>query len=131
MPKLAEKQRKSMNKPVFAYVDRRGEGHLPLNDETHIRNAMARWNQTEFESASAKEAARKKIVAAAKRHGIEVAKDDNIAGPTTGLRAATTKRGPRGGRKTVRPKRKTTSRQRAAAKRNIKRAQTARRRSHR
>ena len=35
MPDLKEKQRKSMNKDVFAYVDRNGEGHLPLNDETH------------------------------------------------------------------------------------------------
>jgi hypothetical protein len=131
MAELDTEDREKLDKRRFAYVDKNGEGHLPLNDESHVRNAMARWNQTEFESASAKEAARKKIVAAAKRHGIEVAKDDNIAGPTTGLRAATTKRGPRGGRKTVRPKRKTTSRQRAAAKRNIKRAQTARRRSHR
>jgi hypothetical protein len=131
MAELDTEDREKLDKRRFAYVDKNGEGHLPLNDESHVRNAMARWNQTEFESASAKEAARKKIVAAAKRHGIEVAKDDNIAGPTTGLRAATTKRGPRGGRKTVRPKRKTTSRQRAAAKRNIKRAQSARRRSHR
>ena len=72
MPALKEKQRKAMNKDVFAYVDARGEGHLPLSDETHIRNAMARWNQTAFASASAKESARRRIVAAARRHGIEV-----------------------------------------------------------
>ena len=30
----------------FAYVDKRGEGHLPIHDESHIRNAMARRNQT-------------------------------------------------------------------------------------
>jgi len=40
---------------------------------------MARWNQTDFPSASAKEGARRKIVGAAKRHGIEIAKDDKIA----------------------------------------------------
>src|SRR5438309_9634139 len=97
MPDLKEKQRKSMNKRTFAYVDKNGEGHLPLNDESHVRNAMARWNQTEFESESAKEAARRKIAAAAKRHGIEIGPDDKIAKPTGGLRAATTKRGPRGG----------------------------------
>ena len=45
---------------------------------------MARFNQTEFESASAKEAARKKILAAAERYGIEVGKDDNIRKPAMG-----------------------------------------------
>ena len=79
MADLKEKQRKSMNKDVFAYVDASGEGHLPLNDETHVRNAMARWNQTEFASASAKESARRKIVAAARKHGIEVSADDKVA----------------------------------------------------
>jgi hypothetical protein len=126
MPDLREKQRKAMPKGVFAYVDKRGEGHLPLNDESHVRNAMARWNQTEFESQTAKERARRKIVAAAKRHGIEISKDDKVATPTTGLRAARTRRGPRGGRKTVRPKRPTTTRQRAAARRNIVKARKAR-----
>ena len=131
MADLRERQRKSMNKDVFAYVDDNGEGHLPLNDESHVRNAMARWNQTEFESATAKESARRKIAAAAKRHGIDIAEGDKIRTSGSGLRAATTKRGPRGGRKVVRPKRKTSPRQRTAAKRNIKRAQTARHRSSR
>lgn len=129
MADLKEKQRKAMPKSVFAYVDARGEGHLPLNDETHVRNAMARWNQTEFSSESAKEAARRKIMAAARKHGIEVSKDDKIAKPTSGLRAATTRRGPRGGRKIVRPKRKTTPAQRKAAKRNIVKARRARTRA--
>src|SRR5690242_8227472 len=65
MPQLSEQQRKSMNKDVFAYVDPNGEGHLPLNDASHVRNAMARFGQTDFPSASAKEAARRKVVAAA------------------------------------------------------------------
>ena len=129
MPDLKEKQRKSMNKEVFAYVDRNGEGHLPLNDETHVRNAMARFNQTSFPSASAKESARRKVMAAAKRHGIEVSGDDNIAKPSGSVRAAHTRRGPRGGKKTVRPKRKTTTAQRTAARKNVKKAQTARRRA--
>src|SRR5207237_6669020 len=118
MADLRERQRKSMNKDVFAYVDDNGEGHLPLNDESHVRNDMARWNKTEFESASDKESARKKIVSAAKRHGIEIGEDDKILQPASGLRAATTKRGPRGGRKTVAPKRRTTRRQTTAARRN-------------
>ena len=129
MPDLKEKQRKSMNKDVFAYVDRNGEGHLPLNDETHVRNAMARFNQTSFPSASAKESARRKVVAAAKRHGIEISADDNIAKPSASVRAAHTRLGPRGGRKAVKPKRKTTTAQRTAARKNVKKALTARRRA--
>ena len=129
MPDLKEKQRKSMNKDVFAYVDRNGEGHLPLNDETHVRNAMARFNQTSFPSASAKESARRKVIAAAKRHSIEISDDDNIAKPSGSVRAAHTRKGPRGGRKAVRPKRKTTTAQRTAARKNVKKAQTARRRA--
>jgi uncharacterized protein DUF6582 len=129
MADLKEKQRKAMPKSVFAYVDARGEGHLPLNDESHVRNAMARWNQTEFSSASTKETARRKIVAAARKHGIEISEDDRIGHPTTSLRAATTRRGPRGGRKVLRPKRKTTTAQRAAARRNIAKARRARMRA--
>ena len=83
MPELKKEQRKSMNKDVFAYVDRNGEGHLPLNDETHVRNALARFNQTSFPSPSAKERARRKVLAAAKRHGIEVSADDHVATPSS------------------------------------------------
>ena len=68
-----------MDKRKFAYVDKKGEGHLPINDESHVRNAMARFNQTDFESGAKKETARKKIVKAAKRRGIKVTKGDNVA----------------------------------------------------
>src|ERR1700730_10074383 len=78
MADLGARQRKSMRKRAFAYVDARGEGHLPLNDDTHVRNAMARWNQTGFPARIAKEHARRRIVAAARRQGIEISKDDNI-----------------------------------------------------
>jgi hypothetical protein len=81
MATLDTKDRDKLRSSQFAYVDKKGEEHLPINDESHIRNAMARWNQTEFDSASAKESARKKIVSAAKRHGIEVSDDDNVAKP--------------------------------------------------
>ena len=80
MAELSGKKREGLKDSDFAYVDRNGERHLPINDDSHVRNAMARWNQTDFESKSAKEAARKKIVAAARRHGIEISPDDKIAG---------------------------------------------------
>jgi hypothetical protein len=82
MATMTEKDRDRLRKSQFAYVDRKGGEHLPINDESHIRNAMARWNQTEFQSATAKEKARQKIVGAARRHGIEVAEDSQVAKPS-------------------------------------------------
>ena len=79
MGELTTRGRAHIKKGNFAYVDKSGEGHLPIHDESHIRNAMARWNQTDFESAAKKEAARKKIVAAAHSHGIDVSDDDKVA----------------------------------------------------
>jgi hypothetical protein len=100
MPELDTKARDKLRSSQFAYVDKTGDEHLPIHDASHVRNAMARFNQTEFESEAAKERARRKIVAAAKRFDIEVDPDDKIMKRTSSLRAATTKRGPRGGRKT-------------------------------
>lgn len=82
MAELTARGRDRLRSTQFAYVDRKGGEHLPINDEEHIRNAMARFNQTEFESVAAKERARKKIVGAAKRHGIEVSDDSNVAKPS-------------------------------------------------
>ena len=79
MAELTTKSRERLRSSQFAYVDRKGGEHLPIHDDEHIRNAMARFNQTDFESAAAKERARKKIVSAAKRHGIEVSEDANVA----------------------------------------------------
>ena len=81
MAELDTADRKKLNRRQFAYVDREGEGHLPINDESHIRNAMARWNQTDFPSKTAREQARRKIVAAARRHKIEISEDARVAKP--------------------------------------------------
>ena len=78
MSDLSTKQRDALRKDQFAYVDRDGGEHLPIHDESHTRNAIARFNQTDFESKAAKERARKKILAAAKRHDIEVDEDSNV-----------------------------------------------------
>ena len=98
MANLDTKDREKLRATQFAYVDSKGGEHLPINDESHVRNAMARFNQTAFESKTAKERARGKILRAAKKHGIEVDPESNIARPTRSLRAASTKSGPRGGR---------------------------------
>ena len=81
MADLSTKQRDKLRKDQFAYVDRQGGEHLPIHDESHVRNAIARFNQTDFESKAAKERARKKILGAAKRHGIDVAEDSNVSEP--------------------------------------------------
>jgi hypothetical protein len=83
MAELDSDDRDKLRKSQFAYVDKDGGEHLPINDESHIRNAMSRWNQTDFESKAAKESARKKIVSAAREHGIEVADDDKVAHPVS------------------------------------------------
>ena len=79
MAELETEDREKLDKRKFAYVDKEGEGHLPINDDAHVRNAVARFNQTDFESGAKKETARKKIVKAAKRRGIKVSKADNVA----------------------------------------------------
>ena len=79
MPELDAQDRDKLRSNQFAYVDKDGGEHLPINDASHVRNAMARFNQTDFESQTAKEEARKKILAAAKRYDIEVGEDSNVA----------------------------------------------------
>lgn len=98
MAQLDTADRDKLRSSQFAYVDRNGGEHLPINDASHVRNAIARFNQTEFESKAAKERARKAILAAAKRYDVEVDEDSKVSRPTRSLRAASTKRGPRGGR---------------------------------
>ena len=79
MAELDTQDRNDLRKDQFAYVDSDGGEHLPINDESHVRNAIARFNQTDFESKAAKERARKKILAAAERHDIEVSDDSDVA----------------------------------------------------
>jgi hypothetical protein len=75
---MSQAQRDKLDRDDFAYVDSSGGEHLPINDATHVRNAIARFNQTNFESKAARERARKKIVAAAKKHDIELSDDDEV-----------------------------------------------------
>ena len=79
MAELTTAKRDRLREGSFAYVDKEGERHLPINDESHVRNAIARFNQTDFEDTSAKQAAARKIVTAAKRHDIEVDHSSDVA----------------------------------------------------
>jgi len=82
MPELSTKQRDDLRRDQFAYVDRQGGEHLPIHDESHIRNAISRFNQTDFQSATAKQEAARKIMKAAKRHDIEVDETSDVAKAT-------------------------------------------------
>jgi hypothetical protein len=82
MPELDTRDRDRLRDSQFAYIDGSGQEHLPINDASHVRNAVARFNQTAFESRAAKERARRRILSAADRFGIEIDKDDNVRKPT-------------------------------------------------
>ena len=82
MGQLSEGQRNKLPDSAFAYIDKSGERHLPIYDEQHIRNALARFDQTDFESGAAKERAHQKIVAAARKHDIEVDDANDVAKAT-------------------------------------------------
>ena len=81
MSELTADKRNDLRDSSFAYIDKDGERHLPINDESHVRNAISRFDQTDFQSRTDKEEARKRILAAAKRHEIEVSDDSNVAHP--------------------------------------------------
>ena len=70
MPPLSAKKRARLPNSAFAYVDSRGQRRLPSNDEAHVRNALARFNQVAFEDDAARERARKRLLNAAKKYGI-------------------------------------------------------------
>ncbi len=78
MAELSTRQRDKLSRSDFAYVDPDGGEHLPIHDASHVRNAMARFNQTDFESKAARTRAKKKILAAARKFDIEVDDDDNV-----------------------------------------------------
>lgn len=67
---LDAKQRASLPDSAFAYIDSGGRRRLPINDAAHVRNALARFNQVEFEDEAARDKARIRLLRAASRHGV-------------------------------------------------------------
>jgi len=70
MPPLGAKERAQLPDSAFAYIDSRGRRRLPINDQAHVRNALARFSQVAFEDESARDRARSRLLRAAKKHGI-------------------------------------------------------------
>src|ERR671922_798808 len=70
MARLTAKERAQLPDSAFAYIDSKGRRLLPINDEAHVRNALARFGQVAFEDEAARERARKRLLNAAKKYGI-------------------------------------------------------------
>jgi hypothetical protein len=69
MSELSEKQRDKLDEDQFAFPKERKE---PLNNASHVRNAIARFDQVEGVSDSEKDEAWSRIKRAAKKHGVDV-----------------------------------------------------------
>jgi class 3 adenylate cyclase len=70
MPSLSATARARLPASAFAYIDAQGRRRLPIHDASHVRNALSRFDQTAFESDAAREKARQRLLAAAKKYGI-------------------------------------------------------------
>jgi class 3 adenylate cyclase len=70
MAKLDGSARAKLPDRAFAYVDSAGRRRLPINDAAHVRNALARFSQVQFEDDEARDRARTRLLNAAKRFGI-------------------------------------------------------------
>lgn len=69
MTKLDAKHRNAIDSRQFAFPKQRKE---PLENATHVRNAIARFNQVEDVTDAERDTAWKHILAAAKKFGVEV-----------------------------------------------------------
>jgi class 3 adenylate cyclase len=70
MARLSASARAKLPDSAFAYIDSRGRRRLPIHDEPHVRNALARFDRVSFDDQAARERARKRLLNAAKKYGI-------------------------------------------------------------
>ena len=69
MTKFSTDQRNHLDKGAFAFPKERKE---PLENASHVRNAIARFNQVKDVSDDERDAAWTRITAAAKKFDVEV-----------------------------------------------------------
>ena len=69
MAELDAKHRNALDEDKFAFPKERKE---PLENASHVRNAIARFNQVKGVSDDERDAAWKRIKAAAKKYDVEV-----------------------------------------------------------
>lgn len=72
MSELSEKQRDKLDEDQFAFPKERKE---PLNNASHVRNAIARFNQVKGVSDDERDAAWGRIKRAAKKFDVEMDED--------------------------------------------------------
>ena len=70
MPSLGARDRAALPNSAFAYIDSKGRRVLPIHDEAHVRNALARFSRVSFEDEGSRDRARMRLLKAAQRHGI-------------------------------------------------------------
>jgi hypothetical protein len=73
MPRLTQEQEDKLDSSDFAFPRQRKE---PINDEEHIRAAIARFDQVEDVTNDERDEAWSRIVRAAKKHDIELDEKD-------------------------------------------------------
>jgi hypothetical protein len=69
MAKLTKPARDRMSTTEFAFPKQRKE---PLENASHVRNAIARFHQVKDVTEAERRAAWKRIQSAAKRYGVEI-----------------------------------------------------------
>ena len=70
MAQLGAKARAGLPDSSFAYIDPSGRRLLPIHDEAHVRNALARFNRVAFDDEGSRDKARTRLLKAAKRYGL-------------------------------------------------------------
>lgn len=70
MAELGARERAKLPDSAFAYIDASGRRRLPIHDEAHVRNALARFNRILFDDENARDSARTRLLKAAKRYRI-------------------------------------------------------------
>jgi len=74
MAKLTKPARDQISATKFAFPKQRKE---PLENASHVRNAVARFNQVKGVTEAERRAAWKRIQSAAKRYGVELEGSDS------------------------------------------------------
>jgi class 3 adenylate cyclase len=70
MPSLGARERAALPNRAFAYIDSQGRRMLPIHDQAHVRNALARFNRVSFEDDASRDRARMRLLKAAQKLGI-------------------------------------------------------------
>jgi class 3 adenylate cyclase len=70
MAELSASKRARLPDSAFAYIDSQGRRRLPINDENHVRNALARFGRVAFEDDAARQKALARLLRAAKKYRI-------------------------------------------------------------